>query len=239
MYFSITSVKNDRAAQLAVMTASQLGELMMSGQQSHVAFEAAVSSISGKMNSDPAMVAAQLLNEDQDFRKKAIKVGLEEIVRSLGGEENAMAFFRQINAPKAKLRFESVGGIADDLTSAKNRSAVLAIKASGERYRNHDAIDRLPAEREYMEFLKSVSRSLDTAIVSGTVDANTAQEVKTTIEEAGYVDQRPKLKGHIIALQADASRELFQEERAALMDQYRKAAPAVEKTQSNDGPTRH
>jgi hypothetical protein len=237
MYFSISNVKHDRGAQLAVMTASQLGERMLAGENAHIAFEAAVADLSKKTGHGVAEVALQLMNADADYRKKAIRVGAQQIIKTFGGEDTAMAFFRQINAPTATIRFESVGGVKDDILLAKNRSAVLAIKAAGERWRNKNHVGYTPSEREFVEFSKSVRRTLDKAVENGQVDAVVAQTISTQIEEAAYTDQRPHLKDHITVLQAEASQEVFAEARSQLLRQYAQAAnPSPKKP---DGPSMH
>lgn len=235
MYFSISQVKNDAAAQLAVLTATEMGERMLAGEQSHIAFESAVATISRKTGRDTATIAAQLLAQDATYKQKAIKVGMEEIVRKLGGEDNAKSFFRQITAPKATIRFESVGAVRDDIYSAKNRAAVLAMKAGGERYRNPNAADHTSAEREFIEYTKSVVRTLNSAVENGQVDAGVARDIQLTIEEAAYTDQRPHIKTHVMALQAEASKELFEEQRRQLLKRYAPAAVASE----NTGPSLH
>lgn len=234
MYFSISDVKHDRAAQLAVMAANQLGESMMAGEQSSVAFESAIASISRKANiPDTALVAAQLLAQDAEYRKKAIKVGLNEMVRVLGGEDNAKEFFKQITLPKATIRFESVGGVRDDVHAAKNRAAMLAMRAAFGRKLKPEAGEEMPAEREYKEFVKSVYRTLDTAIYNGQIDAGIAHRLSVEINEAAHAELQPALKSHITALQGDASKEIAQETRQRILARYKEAS------HDHDGPTVH
>lgn len=229
MYFSLANVRNDRAAQLAVMTASDLGERMLAGEQTNVAFESAIASISSKTKVDSATVAFQLLNQGAVYRQKAIRVGLQEIERTLGGPDNVKAFFRQVSAPRSTLRFESVGGVSDDINASKNRASALAMAAAIQRKNLGDTIGQLPAEREYIEFVKSVTRTLNAAVEKGAVDAATAMSIANTIEVAGYLDKRPETKTQIICLQAEASSEFYQEEQNRLINKYR-AGPSAGNT---------
>ena len=228
MYFSIGEIKHDRAAQLAVIAANEFGENLMVGNGTHVPFETVVCTLNSKLKRDTTVVAAQLLIQDEGKKKSALKVGFAEIVRTFGGEDGAMNFFRQVTTPRATLRFESVGGVRDDIHAAKNRSAVLAAKAVVERYRDPDHQDRTPAEREYVDFLKSMRRTLEKAVDDGSLKADFAEGLAIEIEEAAYTDQRPTIKGKIMNLQVDASRELYAETRSQLIQQYAKAMQGAE-----------
>lgn len=235
MYFSISEVKHDRAAQLALMTANQLGESMMAGEQSSVAFESAIASISRKANiPDTALVAAQLLAQDVEYRKKAINVGLKEMVRVLGGEENTKEFFKQITLPKATIRFESVGGVRDDVHAAKNRAAMLAMRAAFGRKLKPEVKERMPAENEYKEFVKSVYRTLDTAIYNGQINAGVAHRLSVEINEAAHAELSPAMKTHIAALQGEASKDIAQETRLRIVARYNKGS-----SHDHDGPIVH
>lgn len=224
MYFSISDVKNNRSAQLAVMLANDLGERMIAGEQANVAFESAVAAMSAKSKVDPAICAAQLLNQDSEFRKKAIRVGLREIENSLGSNANMTAFFKQAGAPRVTIRFESVGGVSDDINAAKNRAAALAMAATIQRRNNPNGPDMLPAEREYTDYVKSVTRTLTDAVESGAIDGDTAMSLRGEIEVAAYNDRQPAAKMQIMMLQTEASTEYFKEERARVMAKYKSAA---------------
>jgi hypothetical protein len=233
MYFSISDVKNNRSAQLAAMVASDLGECMISGEQGNVAFESAIASMSAKTNVDPVVCAAQLLNQDRDFRKKAIRVGLREMEASLGGASNMAAFFKQASNPRASIRFQSVGGVRDDINTAKNRAAALSMSAVIQRRNDPNAVNMLPVEREYVEYMKSVTRTLNEAVEMGTVDVDSAHSLRGEIEVAGYLDKLPESKTQIVMLQADASTEYFKEERARVIAKYKNVA-AKDNTPSPD-----
>lgn len=236
MYFSIDGIRHDRAAQLAVIGAHEFGEHLMMGQGAHVPFETVVCTLKEKLKRDTTMLAAQLLIADEGKKQSALKVGFAEIVRTFGGEEGAMNFFRQVTTPRATLRFESVGGIRDDIHAARNRSAVLAAKAVVERYRSPEREGHTPGEREYIEFLKSVRRTLEKAVDDGSLKPELSGSVLTEIEEAAYTDQRPSIKGRIMNLQVEASQEHFDEARSKLIRQYAKALEAdVDKGKGHDG----
>ncbi len=242
MYFSISDVKHDRAAQLAVIAAQELGERLMEGKGVHIPFETVVCTLKERLKRDTTLVAAQLLIQDEGKKHSALKVGFAEIVGMLGGEEGAMNFFRQVTTPRAALRFESVGGVRDDIHAAKNRSAVLAAKAVVERYRDPNLEGQTPGEREYIDFLKSIRRTLEKAADDGNLKPDFAKTIVNEIEEAAYTDQRLSIKGKVMNLQVEAARELFAETRSQLIQQYAKAMHGVdaEKGKSHDnGPTIH
>lgn len=239
MYFSMDSLKHDRAAQLAVIAAHDFGEHLMFGSGSHISFETVVCTLKDKLKRDTTVVAAQLLNQDNEKKRSAMKVGFAEIVRTFGSEEGAMNFFRQVTTPQAELRFESVGGVRDDIYAAKNRSAVLAAKSVVERFREPAREGHTAGEREYVDFLKSVRRTLDKAVDDGSLKPQFATNIVTQIEEAAYTDQRPSIKGKITTLQVEASRELFAETRSKLIQQYAKAMQSEGDNKPGDGPTFH
>lgn len=241
MYFSIGVIKHDRAAQLAVIAAHEFGEHLMVGGGAHIPFETVLCTLKEKLKRDTTVLAAQLLNEDDARKRSAMKVGMAEIVRVFGGDEGAMNFFRQVTTPRATLRFESVGRIRDDIHSAKNRSAVLAAKAVVERYRNQTHEGHTPAEREYIDFLKSIRRTLEHAVDDGCLKPEFASGLLVEIEEAAQTDQRPAIKGRVVALQTDASREHHAEARSKLIQEYAKALhPDADKDAAADsGPTLH
>lgn len=239
MYFSIGEIKHDRAAQLAVIAAQEFGEQLMADERAHVPFETVVVTLREKLKRDTTVLAAQLLLADEGKKQSALKVGFAEIVRVFGGDDGAMNFFRQVTTPRATLRFESVGGIRDDIHSAKNRSAVLAAKAVVERYRAPDQEGHTPAEREYVDFLKSVRRTLERATDDGYIAPDLANRLLVDIEEAAQTDQRPAIRGKVVNLQVDASKELFAETRSQLIQQYAKAMQDPEARKEQDGPTIH
>ena len=223
MYFTIGEIKHNRAAQLAVITAGEFGERVLAGEEPHVSFEAALCVLSQRMKTDTALIAAQLINQDPDKKQTALKVGYEGIRQVFGNDEAVMAFFRQVTTPRAEIRFESVGGVRDDIHAARNRSAVLAAKAAVERWRAPEHEGVLPAEREYMDYLKSVRRTLEMALESKQINATVAEGIMIEIEEGSHSDQRPNIKAMIMTMQVDASREHFNETRNLLLKQYSQA----------------
>lgn len=225
MYFTVSDVQDSCAAQWTVMTAAKMAEQMKTGKASYVALESAIAALSTNSKVAPEIVAAQILNADSEQKKKAIRFGFSEMVRAFGSEENLMSFFRQVTTPQVTLRFEGVAGLREDLTAAKNRSAVMAMRAAFERYRTADASDFTPAEREYIEFLKATTRALVSGVDSGKISAANSMKIETVIREAGYIDQRPKFKNQVTVLQAAASREAFQEARTAVLARYKKVVP--------------
>lgn len=223
MYFSIAEIRGDRAKQLAVMAAAELSEHMLgSGKDAHVAFETTVVHLAEHLKrGDTAVLAAQLLNsvESEEKRVNTIKIGMKEMSKLFGGAEPMMSFFRQATMPKAAIRFESVGGVQHDIHAAKNRSAMLAAKALQQRRFFPEVQGLNGAEREYVDYLKSVRRTMDKAVENGTVKPELASELAGEIEEAAYA-ARPEQKGQIIELQLLASEELMEEARNKLIRQY-------------------
>lgn len=223
MYFSLSEVKNDRAAQLALMTANELGERMMVGEQANVAFESAIASMSRRTGlSDIKTIAAQLLAQDDLHRKTAIRIGMGEIVNALGGEINASNFFKQVALPRAQIRFESVGGVRDDLMAAKGRASLLAIRAGFARKLDPDLLEMHAAEAEYVEFVKSVYRTLE----ASAVDPKVALDVANEINGAALADIPHELKGGISDLQQRAIADINLEARERVMARYRDYKPA-------------
>lgn len=230
MYFTMSEVKHDRAAQFAVFAAHLTGEKLLasdstgplSGSSLQAVFEAAVLHVSGKTGLDAVTTAAQLLNQDQENKVKVINVGLAEISRVLGGKDKAMAYFRQLDAPRANIRFESVGGIQNDILSAKNKVAVLAMKSQVERFRGPDNKTLHPSERELVDFLKSVRRTVEEATDQNRISASFGHDLVHEIETAVIVDKRPANQTKLEALLLTAVEELFDEKRASVMAQYRR-----------------
>lgn len=244
MYFTMREVKHDRAVQFAVLAAHLAGEKILAqdspapltGSSMQAVFEAAVLHVSSKTGLDAVTTAAQLLNQDQENKVKVINVGLAEISRVLGGKDKAMAYFRQIDTPRANIRFESVGGIQNDVLSAKNKVAVLAMRAQVERYRDPSSESLHPAERELVDFLKSVRRTAEEAVDQNRIAASVGHDLVNEIEAAVIVDKRPANKSKLEALLLKSVEELFDEKRANVMAQYRKVSAPVD---DNSGPSIH
>lgn len=221
MYFSIHSIKGDRAAQLAVVTAHAYGEMLLQSER-HVPFEAAACVVSTSLKRDLPIVAAQLLNHTGPSFQKSLLIGYEQIVNAFGGSpETAMGFFRMAVADKPRIRFESVGGLSDDIHSAKNRGAAYAAAAISMRFRNPGDEDFNSAERKYIDFLKSVKVVVDEAIQRNIVSAEMGKSLVLEIEEASNTDPSPISKTRIGILQAQASKEVMQEARVELLQRYK------------------
>lgn len=236
MYFTISQIRNDRAAQLAVISAHQLGELVMNGSESHVAFETVVLSLKDALKRDPLIIAAQFLDKTASAAKNALGLGLRELEKMFGGEEKAMSFFRQLTTPRNTVRFDSIGGLSEDIHLAKNRAAMLAAKASVERFHAPSHEGLLGAEREYVDFMKSVRRSLDNAVVNGAIKAEFAHGLVTEVQEASCKDPSKAVQGKIQTLQVLASDELFTEQRNKIIQRY---ASVYAQSQTKDsGPGR-
>jgi len=234
MYFTLDVIKNSRAAQLAVMAAHELGERMNAGEDSAVAFESAIVAITHKSEYDTAVIAAQLLAEDAQYRQKAIHVGLREIKRVLGDEQSVSAFFGQVTAPEASVRFESVGGVRDDLFAAKNKSAMLAMRAAFGRKLVPDAVGMMPAEREYVNFVKSVYGTLEAAVSSSKIGADVARQMSGEINQAAKADLEQSLRPVIASLQEVAMKETAAEARQRIVARYQ-----LDAAKKVDGPALH
>ena len=113
-------------------------------------------------------------------------------------------------------------------------------EAAVARWRNPDHVGLVPAEREYIDYMKSVRRTLDKAAGNGDLKADLAKGLVTEIEEAGYTDQRPALRSHVEFLQVAASEEVFQETRNYLIQKYARALQSQQTNDAgNDGPKMH
>lgn len=220
MYFTTSHIRSDKAAQLAVITAHELGERVILGQEAHVAFETVVLTVKNQLKRDPRLVAAQLLEQAEGKVRSALKIGLEEIVKMFDGEEKAMGFFRQVTTPRNALRFDSIGGVSEDIHLAKNRAAMMASKASIERFHNPDHDGLLPTEREYVDFMKSMRRSLDAAVERNQIKADLAAGLMTEVEETCTKDPRKAITNKILGLQILATEELFAENRERVIQRY-------------------
>ena len=245
-YFSISDLRNRPDRQLAVVTAASITQSIQSGADAHIAFDAAVRLLSKASKGDPAIVAAQVLALDAPRRRDALAVGYKEIVKAFGSEQAALRFFSAVAAPKTQIRFESVGGISDDIVHVKNRAALLSAKAAQQRRLFPESNVLHAQEREYIDFMKSVRCTLDEAIQQHVVEPGLARGLVTEIEEVCYRDARPntKSKGHIVNLQLMACQEHADEMRNEVFMRYRAVLnvdtpenSGTKTTVRNDGPS--
>jgi plasmid maintenance system antidote protein VapI len=246
MYFTMREIKHDHGAQLAVLASQMAGEQVLSGEADKLSlqavFEAAVVYVSAHSKIDAATTAAQLLNQDSDYKRKVLTVGMREISRAMGGRDNAMAFFRQIDAPRTTIRFESVGGIQHDVLAVKNKIAVTAIRAQGERFREPNDKALHKSERELVDLLKSVRRTVSEAVTENRITANFGVELVNEIDASMMIDQRPANRAKLETLRDTAVAEMYSERRANVLAQYRKpSGPAVDPRPDtgNDEPSIH
>lgn len=232
MYFTVSEVKNDRAAQLSLLAANELGERMMAGENAAVAFESAITLLSRKTATlDTTMLSASLLAQDSDQRRNAIKIGMKEIVRVLGGEAQANDYFRQVALPRATLRFEAVGGVRDDVVAAKNRASMLAFRVASASKLDPASPRVAQAEREYGDFVKSVYRTLESSGVNATLASSVANEINS----AAVAEVPHPVKERIGELQREAVSVVTQEARERIIARYK--SPALDK--SGPAPTMH
>ncbi len=231
MYFSISQSSNsrvERTEQLAALPARQFGANLIDPTFAHIPFESCVAAVSHAKSLAPELVAREIVGHDAAYRAKAFRVGAEEALRSLGGEEKAMQFFANAVSERNTLRFESVGGISDDVNAVKNRLASSSMDAYFARQMASTA-GVLPEERDYIDLLKVVRSNLETGIERGKVSPSVAEEVVREFELASLNGGMLGMREIIRPLQEIAREELFEEQRKRVMQRY-SAAP------SNDGP---
>ena len=231
MYFSISQGADARvrqAEQLLSLPARKFEAALISPSYAHIPFESSVAKIAPAKGLAPELVARELLSHDPEFREKAFRVGADEIYFSLGNERAMKQFFGHAVSPARMLRFESVGGISDDIAAVKNRVNCSAMTAYWER-QAAPATGVMPAEREYIDLLKAVRSKLEAAVNKGFVAAESAADIARDIEVSSINQDLLNMPDFIRPLQEVARDELFEEQRARLMERY-SAAP------SSDGP---
>jgi len=228
MYFSTTHGGNQQAAKIVALSAKAFGVKLSAPALAHVPFESVVAAIAKAKGISPDQVVKEVTQLERPNREKALSVGMAEIVKGFGGENNAMDFFRQILDPRNTIRFESVGGVSHDLRSVKNQLQVAAADAYLVRQAS-EADGILPAEREYIELMKSVRRNLEIAVEEGSVAPDVGEKMVSDIESAVARVSLPSMGVYVKPLHDAARLELFDE----ALERVRRRYASVP---SQDGP---
>ncbi|TKC90149.1 hypothetical protein FAZ69_08350 [Trinickia terrae] len=219
MYFSTSNSGNQQAAKIVALSAAAFGAELTKDRYAHVPFESVAAAISHAKAIPADQVARELFQLDPERRRKSLSVGLSQMVKAFGNEEQAMAFFRQVREPVATLRFEGVGGISESALQVKNRLAALASDAYLTRQgAAHDGL--LPIEREYVDLLKSVRRELTVGVERDVVPPDAAEGIAAGIEGAVRHIPLPGMAEYVAPLHDVAREELFEEARERVRQRY-------------------
>ncbi|WP_199033043.1 hypothetical protein, partial [Ralstonia sp. ASV6] len=222
MYFSISQSADARvhkAEQLLSLPAREFETALMSSREhAHIPFESSVAKIATAKAMAPEIVARNIL-ATPEFAERAMRVGADEIYFSFGTEKSMKQFFGGALSSRHLLRFESVGGVSDDVSAVKNRVACSAMTAYWERLESN-VPGVMPAERDYVDLLKDVRSKLEAAMASGFLSAADASDVARDIELASITPGLMHMTDFIQPLQEMARDELFEEQRARLMERY-------------------
>jgi hypothetical protein len=222
MYFSTSNSGNQQASKIVALSAAAFGVELTKGKYAHVPFESVTAAISLAKAIPTDQVAKELFQLEPDHRKKSLSVGLSQIVKAFGNENQTMAFFRQVSEPASTLRFEGVGGISESQLQVRNRLAAMASDA----YLNRQAAPAtkadalLPAEREYVDLLKSVRRELTLAVERDTVPPDVAEAIAAGFERSVTNIPLPGMTEYVAPLHDVAREELFEEARARVRQRY-------------------
>lgn len=219
MYFSTSNSGNQHAAKVVALSAAAFGVKLTSDAYAHVPFESVAAAISHAKSVPVDQVARELFLLDPERRRKSLSVGLSQIVKGFGGEEQAMDFFRQVRDPVSTLRFEGVGGISESVLQVKNRLAALAADAYLARGGAVEG-DLLPVEREFVDLLKAVRRELALGVERNVVAPDVAEAVAAGIEGAVKHMPLPGLADYVVPLHDMAREELFEEARERVRQRY-------------------
>lgn len=216
-YLSVRTLRGDDGAATSrvVVAAAELTRLLSEGQNLDAAFPVAVASVAGVSGENMQTAAAKLVNLAPEQRRIVLDAGLDGIHKLFGSDGMALNFFRQQALPVVKFDFQRNGEPrTDDVLGACNRSALLAAKAV--RYGGE-------AERDYVDFMKSVQRTLDQSVQDGVLRASDASALRTQVEEAAYAGRSEKDHGKVVELQLEATTEYMQDARNMLFNRYAQA----------------
>jgi hypothetical protein len=222
MYFSTSNSGNQQASKTVALSAAAFGVELTKERYAHVPFESVTAAISLAKSVPPDQVAKELFQIDPERRQKSLSVGLSQIVKAFGNEDQTMAFFRQVREPAATLRFEGVGGISESPLQVKNRLAALASDAFLTRLGTPGAKPgvHLPIELEYVDLLKSVRRELTLGVERDVVSPDVAEAIAAGVEGAVKSIPLPGMAEYITPLHDVARAELFEEARARVRQRY-------------------
>ncbi|ABO60299.1 hypothetical protein LA345_37370 (plasmid) [Burkholderia vietnamiensis] len=228
MYFSTSQTGNQNVAPLVNLSLREFGAHLIDDAYAHVPFESVVAAIAKAKPIAPELAARELVAHAPDYRAKAFRVGVEEIVRAFGNDERAMQFYRSVASERSQLRFESIGGVSDDLVTVKTRLAAHAANAYWARQHDGSA-GLIPAEREYVDLMKSVRQSLEASLTKGKVSADLAETAIAEIEAASVSAGFFGMEEVIRPLQETARDEIYTEHMERVLQRYTNAPGA-------DGP---
>ncbi|MBN3729518.1 hypothetical protein [Burkholderia sp. Tr-20390] len=219
MYFSTSQTGNESVAPLVNLSPREFGAHLIDAAYAHVPFESVVAAIAKAKPIAPELAARELVGHAPEYRAKAFRVGVEEIVRAFGNDERAMQFYRSVASERGQLRFESIGGVSDDLATVKNRLAAHAANAYWAR-QNDSSVGLIRAEREYVDLMKSVRQSLEASLSKGKVSADLAETAVSEVEAASVAVGFFGMDEVIRPLQEVAREEIYQEHAERVLQRY-------------------
>jgi hypothetical protein len=223
-YFSLSESKS-AVDKMAVLSADQLKDEMHSKAFLPVTFEATCIAISKQTKLPMPAVPSALFKEPLAVRKAALGLGVSTIVENFHNENSlALAFFAQNRTAQSHFRFESVGGVKDSLPTVKSRVSLLADLAFISREKQPEQAGPTHDERQFIDLVKSIKRSLNTAVVEKRMPLAMAKEFSVQIVDAAVQDQKGPFKGFVNGLITIANDEIAQAERQKLIEKFR--APA-------------
>jgi hypothetical protein len=229
MYFTTSQTGNDRLGALIGNSARIFGASLILEENAHVPFESVVVAMSQKGGIPAELAARQVFEHDPHYRALAFRIGVEEVTRSYGGDEKLIRAYRNTVSEASKLRFESAGGVQDDLASVKNRLAAMAVGAYWARQKD-DSVGVIPEERQFVDLLKSLRRSVEGSIGNGQLSPDLGEKVVAEVEAASTASALFGLTEVIEPLVETARDELYAEHEARVMARYSSSV-------SHDGPT--
>lgn len=214
MYYSINQLAPGPAAELAALPSAARTGKMLAGQSAEVAFETTIASMAAKTGHNPIALASEVLSRSLEWRRKSIEIGAAELVSVFEGEKTVQNFLGQVGTPKARLRFESVGGIQDDVIAARNRASAMA----------YVALSSPPAKSQYVEHLKSLRKLVTGAVDSGLIGSEVGQDLVADVEQAALSGLTDMQRDQVAALHGQARNEILEEVRQRLRAQYARVA---------------
>ncbi|MDM8356545.1 hypothetical protein [Pandoraea communis] len=227
MYYSLSQSNTQSNDALLGLAPREFVAHLVDEPLVHIPFESVVVAITREKPMVPEVAAREIVAHDAGYRSKALRVGADVLMKSLGGEEPAMRFFRSVLSERSALRFESYAeGVTDNVVALKNRVAAAAAMCYDERQEASQP-GLLPIERNYVDLMKSIRLCLERGVEEHVVTPELAQDVMIEVEGAALGVGFDGMKEVIGPLHEMAANELFETRMAALRERYT-TAPSPE-----------